>query len=144
MRVIDRLYQYLRHRGLTAHAFERECNLANGYLKKQSNGKGTIGSETLEKITGRYIDLSLTWLITGKGSMLHEGEYKKTIDPGHVSEDLMEYPPPERLVTLLREKVALLESALSDKEKIIRLLEQRLETGHVSAAGVGVPGESRE
>jgi hypothetical protein len=44
--------------------------LSNGYLGKQLKGKGAVGSDILERIKENYTDLSLIWLVTGKGAML--------------------------------------------------------------------------
>ena len=74
MRVIDRLYQFLEYKELTPYAFEKVCELSNGYLHKQLKGGGSIGSDVLEKIHQNYSELSLMWLITGKGNMLFEDE----------------------------------------------------------------------
>ncbi len=126
MRIIDRLIKYLDHHRITPYNFERACGVANGYLKKQTKGRGSIGSEILEKIVERYKDLSLTWLITGKGNMLLEGNYQSSIQSGNWSEDEVKYPSNEYVISLLRDKIAVLESALSDKEKIIKLLETQL------------------
>jgi len=115
MRVTDRLLKYLEYKELSVYAFEKACGLANGYLKKQQKGKGSIGSDILEKINHHYADLDLLWIITGKGTMLLQGD------------QVIENKQP-----VLREKrqdeeqIVLLKAALADKEKIIRLLEQQL------------------
>ncbi len=127
MRLIERLYHFLEYKHLSHHSFERGCGIANGYLKKQARGRGTIGSEILEKISERHLDLSLNWLITGKGTMLIEKEYGEGPETGFSLEDHKPaYLTDERTVRLLRDKIAILENALSDKEKIIRLLEKEV------------------
>jgi hypothetical protein len=124
LRVIDRLYKYLEYHHISAHAFERACGVANGYLKKQVRGRGTIGSEIIEKIIDTYKDLSLTWLITGQGKMLLTERKKEQL--GNLNEDSPEYMLHEQATHLLREKIAILEGAVADKEKIIRLLEAQI------------------
>ena len=127
MRVIDRLYKYLEHHHITPHAFERTCGVANGYIKKQLKGRGTIGSEIIEKIIDSYADLSLTWLITGCGKMLlHE---TKNDQAGKMNEAAAEYLTHDLINRQLKEKIAILEESLADKEKIIRLLEKQLSAG---------------
>lgn len=81
-------------------------------------GKGTIGSEILEKILDAYPDISLNWLVTGQGAM--------TDDSPTLQEDPQPYTTPGQVIELLNKKVAILEQALADKEKIIRLLEEKL------------------
>ena len=124
LRIIDRLYKYLESNHITPHAFERTCGVANGYLKKQLKGRGTIGSEIVERIIDAYKDLSLTWLITGEGKMLlaekmaTHGQKMNEAAPDYQSHDL--------ITRQLKEKIQILENALADKEKIIRLLEIQL------------------
>lgn len=125
MRLIERLYQYIEHKQLSFYAFERECGMANGYLKKQSKGKGTVGSDMLEKIHQKHTDLNLVWLLTGKGSMLEEATVAQEL---HIrEEDSGNYLiSRDDIIILLREQVAILERSIADKEKIIQLLETRL------------------
>jgi hypothetical protein len=122
LRLIERLYQYINHKKLSFYAFERSCGMANGYLKKQSKGKGTVGSDMLEKIHQRHKDLSLIWLLTGKGSMLDELALHDIHEEGNgnylISKD--------DIILLLREQVAIFERSLADKEKIILMLEAKL------------------
>lgn len=124
MRVIDRILEYLQYHQINPHLFEKTCGIANGYLKKQAKGKGSVGSEILDKITRSYQDLSLEWIITGKGNMV-TGPYPEARDPAKMLEEESLYPAEPVVVKLLREKIDVMEHALADKEKIIRLLEQR-------------------
>jgi hypothetical protein len=94
--------------------------MSNGYLKKQIKGKGSIGSDIIEKIVSKYSDISLIWLLTGKGKMLNDTYSKPDLQ---VKEDANSYSSQEHTISILREKVAFLEKSLADKEKIIRLLE---------------------
>lgn len=124
MRLIDRIFEYLHHHHLTPYSFERNCGIANGYLKKQTKGKGTVGSEILEKMCEKYKDLNVTWLLTGKGKMLMDDTYPPSgLLPGNWSEDEQSYSTQDTIKSL-KERVNTLESALADKEKIIRLLEK--------------------
>ncbi len=127
MRVIDRIFEFIHHLGISPYAFERKCDLGNGYLKKQSRGKkGSVGSENIEKIVAQYNDLSISWLLTGNGKMLTKN-YSPQADTFHsVEEPGISYTSNEQLIGHLKEKVIILENALADKEKIISLLEARL------------------
>jgi hypothetical protein len=124
MRVIERLLTYLDHRRLTPYTFERACNIGNGYLKKQEKGKGTIGSETLQKIGSIYKDLNLSWLLTGAGNMIIEGSYPGGIATGNWSEGERAYSSQEHTIKELKDRILFLENTLADKEKIIGLLER--------------------
>lgn len=124
MRSIDRLFEYIKHVDTSPYNFEKTCSIANGYLKKQTKGKGTIGSEILEKISSQYSDLSLTWLVTGKGKMLKTG-YSPALYPSQLlAEPEADYGAQQTIKTL-QEKIRILENIIADKEKIIALLEAR-------------------
>jgi hypothetical protein len=119
LRLIERLYEFLDYKGLSAYAFERSCELSNGYLNKQFKGNGGVGSDVLEKIHRTYPELSLIWLISGKGNMLFE-------EPQEMSESGKIYQSAnDEVIDLLKDKIKLLEKANADKEKIIALMEER-------------------
>jgi hypothetical protein len=125
MRIIDRLIKYLEQKKITAYSFEKTCQVANGYLKKQQKGKGTIGSEILERIHKNYFDLNLVWLITGGETMLDTDGGDRETKRQTLQEDKKYYTKDE-MIKFLQERVALLESSVSDKEKIIAMLEKQL------------------
>jgi hypothetical protein len=119
VRLIDRLIHYLDSKKITAYAFEKACGVANGYLGKQAKGKGSVGSDILEKISTQYPDLNLSWLITGKGKMIVPTS--KSNDADDTASELKEgesvYAARDKLITLLKEQLAILESSLPAKRK---------------------------
>lgn len=123
MRLIERLYQYIAYKGLSFYAFERGCGMANGYLKKQFKGKGTVGSDMLEKLHQKHTDLSLMWLITGKGAMLDEQAVSGQLQGEKDSEYVISK---DDIITMLRGQAAMMQRSLVDKEKIILMLEAKL------------------
>lgn len=125
MRIIDRLVKYLEQKKITAYSFERTCQVANGYLKKQQKGKGSIGSDILERIHKNYFDLNLVWLVTGEEEMLYSDNADRETKRLLLQEDKNYYTKDE-MIKFLQERVLLLESALADKEKIVALLEEQL------------------
>lgn len=70
MTLIERFFYFIDSQGLKHTTIEKEIGLSNGYLQKMLKRKASIGSEILEKIVYKYKDLSIDWLITGKGEML--------------------------------------------------------------------------
>lgn len=122
MRIIDRLSLYLDAKRITPYAFERLNQVANGYLKKQQRGKGTIGSDIVERIHKNYPDLNLVWLFSGLGDMILDAELVKHV----LQESRSAYTRDER-TQHLQDRIAMLESALADKVKIISMLEQQIE-----------------
>ena len=126
MRLIDRLQQYLDFNKITAYAFEHSCGLSNGYLGKQLRGKGAVGSDILERIKDQYIELSLIWLVTGKGSMLLSPP--KNIQDKHLpdlqEEQLAYFTSKDDVIRLMIKQIEKLEASLQDKEKLIKIMEQ--------------------
>lgn len=98
--------KYLEIKNEKKPDFYRKTGLSNGFLDKNEH----ISSKNLEIIISIYTDLDLYWLVTGEGSMYRT--------PGVMNEA----PPPDRdeVVRLLREKVA-------DQQKIIDLLEEKVD-----------------
>ena len=131
MRIIDRLTKYLEYKKITAYSFERNCKVANGYLSKQRKGKGTIGSDILERIYQSYSDLNLTWLVAGEEDML----LKIPRGQSYFAEPVQGYAR-EETVRHLHDKIQMLEQSLIDKEKIILLLEER--------EGISLPGAEED
>ena len=118
MRIIDRLVKYLESKRITAYSFERTCQVANGYLKKQQKGKGSIGSDILERIHRVYPDLNLLWLIAGEGEMTEPGN-----EDGAFINDSRQFYTKDEMIQFLQERINLLESVVADKDKIISMLE---------------------
>lgn len=116
MRVIDRLATFLAYKKITPYSFELTVGVANGYLKKQLKGKGSIGSDILQRIYRVYADLDFIWLLTGNGDMLCDD----------LRPCLVAYSKDE-IIQMLNERIELLEASLTDKKKIILLFEKRLE-----------------
>ena len=121
MRIIDSLAEYLAYKKITAYAFERTCQVANGYLKKQLKGKGSIGSDILLRIYHNYLDLDFVWLLTGNGEMLRQYD-----ENGNLLGDQRPHYSKDEMIQLMNTRIMLLETALADKEKIIVMLEDRL------------------
>ncbi|HSU26788.1 MAG TPA: hypothetical protein VLJ68_00280 [Chitinophagaceae bacterium] len=120
MKVIDRLLKYLSGKGISAYAFERNCQVANGYLKKHQQGKGSIGSDILQKVHRNYPDLDLVWLLAGEGEMLVAGQGIQNL-----LEEERQYYSKDEKIQFLAERISLLESQLADKKKIIELMEAK-------------------
>jgi hypothetical protein len=70
MKAIERLYEYLKNKGIRPTNFEREIGLSSGYLSVQRKRKADMGESILTKVSDNCQDLSMEWLLTGEGSML--------------------------------------------------------------------------
>ncbi len=131
MRLIERLQDYLVYSNISAYAFERSCDLSNGYLGKQLKGKGSVGSDILEKIKEQYPDLSLIWLVTGKGKMLLSAPINASLGKHPPITELNEeqqtyFASKDDVIRLLNRQLERMETMLTDKDKIIGLLEEEL------------------
>jgi hypothetical protein len=117
VRLIDRLGLFLERKKISFAAFEKDCGISNGYLGKQLKGKGSVGSDILEKISRQHPELNLVWLITGKGKMIVQPEknkYREGPDDTEMvlKEDQEMYAARHSLISLLKEQLALLEAPL--------------------------------
>ncbi len=128
MRLIDRLKEYLVHGKITAYAFEQTCGVSNGYLGKQLKGKGSVGSDILERIKENYTELSLVWLVTGRGVMLLSppADSRERFSSELQEEQQLYFTSKDEVIKLLHKQIAKLETSVADKEKIIQLLETEL------------------
>jgi hypothetical protein len=118
VRVIDRLYRFIKSKQMLASKFEEVCNISNGYLGKQLKAKGAIGSDIMERIHNVYPELNLMWLITGKGTMLVDpGLHKKEDADLIMQEEDAIYQTKSKMVTILREQLDALETAFPEKKK---------------------------
>lgn len=127
MRLIERLQDYLVYSNISAYAFEHSCGLSNGYLGKQLKGKGSVGSDILERIKENYTDLSLIWLVTGKGKMLLAAPASVNQSVSELNEEQHIYfTSKDEVIKLLNKQIAKLEMTIADKDKIIALLEEQV------------------
>lgn len=70
-KIINRLFIYLKQKGIPHTRFEKEIGLSNGYLKIQEKRNADLGESVICKIVDYCLDIDINWLITGRGSMLH-------------------------------------------------------------------------
>lgn len=153
MTIVERLYEYMSVKGLTAYEVEKTCGISNGYLARQKQGSGNIGSEILVKILNKYPDINFWWLLFGKGNMLagdnnndldgvstDESNHDTNTQPhtqlhtheeiSMMSERVVVY---EEMIKLLKEQITVLQAANADKDEIISLLKARL--SHIKTPG---------
>lgn len=80
--VSQRLTDFVASKKISHRQFEKECGLYQGFIN--SLGR-TIANDKLELITKKYPDLSVDWLLTGRGEMYTE------IPPSSEHEDRLEF-----------------------------------------------------
>ena len=70
----ERLRLIIEHYGLTPTSFAQMCGIAEGTIRKILTDGTTIRSDNLLKISQRFQNINIDWLITGRGGMLIKGE----------------------------------------------------------------------
>lgn len=127
MKLIHRLQLFLESAKITPYTMERTCGFSNGYIGKQLIGKGSVGSNALEKIHQHYPELNLIWLITGKGQMLTKEVFEHgDAAPVIMREDLIAYHSlKDALIESLKSQIAQLQQQSAEKDMIIALLRYR-------------------
>jgi hypothetical protein len=128
MTVPERFYEFMHFKQLKPRAVEIECGLSNGYLGKQRKNKGSFGGNILCKIEQKFPELNMTWLLSGDGDMLNT-KYRevRSLSIDTVEEESAFYGSAQQeIISLLRRQIEQMESALSDKQKLILILEKQL------------------
>ena len=68
-RFIERLEAFMKAEGLNANKVTVAAELSNGLLGKALKTRGSMNSDSVERILCAYTNLSAEWLMTGKGTM---------------------------------------------------------------------------
>ena len=68
-RFIDRLEAFMKAEGLNANKVTVAAELSNGLLGKALKTRGSMNSDSVERVVCGYTKLSAEWLMTGKGTM---------------------------------------------------------------------------
>ncbi|MBR4801479.1 MAG: hypothetical protein IK041_01575 [Bacteroidales bacterium] len=76
-KIINRIKQYIDFKGYSVAEFERIANLSNGYLSKQISRNSDIGETYYGKILEKCPDISIEWLVLGKGEMLRNNDIEE-------------------------------------------------------------------
>jgi len=104
--VKQNILQVIEKEKITKYEFYKKTRITRGVLD-QNNG---MSEDNIARFLACYPEIDANWLITGEGSMYRTPSV------------MDEAPPPDRdeVVRLLREKVA-------DQQRIIDLLDEKLE-----------------
>lgn len=70
MKIIARIYKYLDFQEISVSNFEKKMGISNGYLGKMKARNADIGEGILRKILENCPEISVEWLVTGRGKML--------------------------------------------------------------------------
>ena len=70
--MIERISQFIQNQGISVRSFEQSIGASDGMIRRAINNNTDIQSKWLSSIADNYPNLSIDWLITGRGSMLKE------------------------------------------------------------------------
>ena len=117
MSVKQRLTDYIKYRKISKSEFCRTIEVSNAYITSIVT---SIQPDKIERITLKYPDLNTGWLLTGEGEMLKNDETSKN----NIKEKavLIHQSDPKDL-----EIIQLQRQMISDRDKIIKLMEKRIE-----------------
>ena len=109
--VLDRIEQFAEKQGIKIGALEKTIGASKGVLSRAIAQKSDIQSKWLSKLVENFPQIDANWLLTGEGSM-----YRETTVQGGTN-------PPNR-----DKYIQMLESKIEDQQKIIDLLEDKIES----------------
>jgi hypothetical protein len=70
MGIIERIFNFIDYKKISVNEFSKKVDVSNGYFAKQRLSNANVGSQIIEKIINTYPDISIEWLVIGKGEML--------------------------------------------------------------------------
>lgn len=83
--MIERIAQFIQNQRVSVRAFEQSIGASDGMIRRAINNGTDIQSKWLAAIADNYPNLSIDWLITGRGSMLKE-EYTQSMEDRNTSQ----------------------------------------------------------
>lgn len=124
--VKGRLIKFLSDKGISHRSFERECGLGNGYV---NNIRTSIQPDKLALIMEKYPELSVEWLMSGRGEMQKGGNIQTIHGDGNHHNnnggDGRYTASLEQEVAALRKEIAALQEERRQFLKIIENLTGR-------------------
>tara|TARA_Y100001935_G_C17056756_1_gene384713 strand:+ start:31 stop:450 length:420 start_codon:yes stop_codon:yes gene_type:complete len=75
----ERLAQLIQHLGISSAAFAEKIGIQRSSISHVISGRNKPSLEFMHKISLAYPDISLDWLITGKGNMLKSDDKKASL-----------------------------------------------------------------
>jgi len=114
--ISERVKKIIDYKKLSVLKFEKNIDTGNNSIGTAIRRNSNLSGNILSKILNVYPEISPSWLLTGKGEMLLKDENTALVKEKEPSQ-----------VEGLKEKIAFLEQAIKDKEKIIGLQEDKIE-----------------
>ena len=104
----DRLREFIDTQDVSITKLEAEISVARGTIARFLRGDGNFSAEILVKISERYPEINIDWLVTGRGSMLYNNN--------EVKEDSFKF----------KDRIDLMEVIISSKNALIDSLQERI------------------
>lgn len=75
----NRIEQFIENQGLNVSSFEKKIGASDGAIRK-GIAKNSLGGKFIMPISEKFPNLSMDWLITGKGEMLKDTAVKEAVN----------------------------------------------------------------
>ena len=92
----QRLQQFLDAENISPSVFADNMEITRASVSHLLSGRNRPGFDFLERMASRYPDLSLEWLITGRGRM-----YKEPEEKAPEASQMPILPPPRKVSRIL-------------------------------------------
>ncbi|MBW3518574.1 helix-turn-helix domain-containing protein [Flavobacterium sp. NKUCC04_CG] len=113
---VERVKFFIKFKKISLRKFAEIIGVSHSLI----NNTKSLGSDKLESILSNYPEINPIWLLTGKGEMLvdysHDEFADETVKTGSIALN--------NEMQLLKEMNLLLQASLTDKERLIKLLEE--------------------
>lgn len=74
----DRLKKVIDYYNITPNNFSQKIGVSEGAIRKVLSQNTTLRSDTLDKISQNFADISIDWLVSGRGEMLRKPDNTNT------------------------------------------------------------------
>lgn len=124
--VKERLAAFIEFKGLSKNKFETICGLSRRYV---SNISRSIQPETCEKISLKFPELNMGWVLTGEGEMLKEPPGEENVAGVTIPQELV------RMFTNMTESARIQEENIAKLAEMVDRLTGRAEKPKKESAG---------
>lgn len=123
--IIQRIEDFISEKKISKRRFEIDLEFSNGFLSTSKKQDSSLGVDKILRITEKYKELSIKWLLTGEGDMLEKGDHvEKNIQIAHniqgnnhqsISDCEKEKKHLEEMLAEKKEEIAFLREILKSK-----------------------------